>query len=127
MHTGQVAGVVVIAVSSSGGGLFLILILMLFVIILVFVSLKKCKTKTYNYSTNVAYSKRTTEHLSTQIDDYEVVTDSNVAYENTKLDMTMEKNTAYKPTVIPVSHNAAYAGVGRSLDEIEKQDDYDYI
>ena len=67
------------------------------------------------------------EHLSTQIDDFEVVTDSNIAYEDTKLEVRMEENTAYKPTVIPVSHNAAYAGVGKSQDEIERQDDYDYI
>ena len=64
------------------------------------------------------------EHLSTQIN--EVVTDSNVAYEDTKLDVRMEENTAYKPTVIPASHNAAYAGVGRSQDEIEKQDAYEF-
>ena len=126
LYTGQVAGVVIIAVASSGGGLFLI-ILLLFVIILVFVSLKKYKTKKYNYPTNVSYNKRTAEDLSTQIDDYEVVTDSNVAYEDTKLDVTMEENTAYEPTVIPVSHNAAYAGVGRSQDETEEQDYYDYI
>ena len=81
--------------------------------------------KTYNYSTNVTYHNRTAQHQSQIIDDYEVITDGNVAYEDIKQGLRMEENVAYEPAHILVSHNAAYAGVGRPQDELEKQDDYD--
>ena len=97
--------------------------------------LRKCKNKnknTYNVSTNVAYNKRSTVEDPTQSNDYETVTDNSATYDyaTPNLYRGPERKTEHvhkSSSVISVSVNAAYAGVGRPNCEMEIDKFYDDI
>lgn len=71
-----------VAGAVASGVLVLLLLVVMITSIALFSWRKKCRHQKFNLSTNVAYHKRNAAaDEPTQINDYEVVTEENIAYE----------------------------------------------